>query len=130
MCKREEELVKGNDWLYYRIHENTYYAVVRNNSARLFPGPIFKFQGEELSCDWNKYSTPYRAKHQARKPKKNGVAKFQTKLVKKENHTVRHTPEIDNRAHCSIEGSEAKVRRTLQDIASWCKGYEILKQCQ
>src|SRR5215208_3921735 len=91
------EEIPDSDKLYYRVHK----ALVPD--GRLRPA-IFRQQGESLSTDWERYSTPEASRLRARDPSKNGIITMIAGFVRSLDMAVEHSPDEENgnRAHTDV----------------------------
>ena len=107
--------ILDEDLLNMRFHANN----IKNN--KLLP-VVFKAKPEgsdELSVDWNKYSTVEESRNRAKNPLKNGIGQFIVEEVRKLNYKVEHKPEHEppNFAHSIISPVlEERDRLLLRDI--------------
>ena len=98
-----------------RVH-NMY----RKNGS-VAPG-AFRDQGNGMSTNWAKYSTPESTQEQAKIPSDNAVISFvvgEVRLIPSQ--SVVHTPDIerDNQAHTDVIGEkDTEVRLKLKRIAN------------
>ena len=95
---------------------------------------IFREQGEGMSVDWDKYSTPEQSRARSKIPADNGIVRMNTALVRRiTGLTVTHDPiqegVVDNQgkpvpanqAHSLVNGVGADTQRRveLSRICSW-----------
>jgi len=70
--------------------------------------------------DWSKYSTPAETLSRSAEPRDAGVVQTTAGQVRENEMSVRHEPELGNRAHSLIRGmSSTFVRRILVKICNW-----------
>jgi hypothetical protein len=99
------EAIPDADALYLRAHRN----LLRD--GLIVPG-VFRAQGEGMSIDWSKYSTPQETRERARKPLDNAViALIAGEIRIKVGLPVYHTPEPENQSH-----SEVKLPENDEDL--------------
>lgn len=116
----EAENVPNEDFLYMRVHKGFFHP-----RHIPFAPAIFKNNGEGMSTDWSKYSTPNdtrnRVKQFGKMPENYAVIEMLVADVKSiENQTVEHTPDIPNlnRAHTDVFGEkDEEVRLKFSRIA-------------
>ena len=71
------EIIPDEDDLYYRMHK-TYLE----DNPNIIPGSGFRPQGESLSVDWNKYSTPEQSRQSATFPDDNRIVEMNVEDVR------------------------------------------------
>lgn len=94
-------------------------AHVKN--GELQPG-VFRDQGDGMSTDWSKYSTPEQTRDRAANPAQNGVVALLVQPLRDVPLEVAHTPDVprNNRAHTDVRGKKtAEVRAKLMDVFEW-----------
>lgn len=107
----EKEQIPERDSLYYRVHV----AIVPDGD--LHPG-VFREQGDSMSTDWAKYSTPEASRGRATEPDKNGIVELMAGPVRAiEGMIVEHSPDVtrDNRAHTDIRGMSTAMGKLSVD---------------
>ena len=137
----ENEPIPNTDKVYCFIHSiaNVNPTTGKPRAAAFHNTPK---QGDNLSCDWEKYSTPHETKTRIGQQFKNGttefknsnlfgVVEFVTGILKTEeyNQQIQHdpifnNPEIvgtpNNRAHSIIIGEkDEEIRLKMVEIAHW-----------
>ena len=106
------EQIPGKAKLFLRVH-------CRLVPHGLHPG-IFREQGNSMSVDWGKYSTPEESRRRATSPAENGIVVLIADGVRAiEDLQVTHDPDSirNNRAHSGVRGisdplSNPDVRKT------------------
>jgi hypothetical protein len=114
-----KENIPDRDRLFYRVH------VSQLVDGDLHPG-IFREQGQAMSTDWEKYSTPNDSRSRAAQPSRNGIVALLAGDVQSIGMSVDHTPDEkrNNRAHTSIYGldvertKKVKLRVKLLELCS------------
>ena len=111
------EEVPDADSLFMRAHRDH----LRDGSLQ--PG-VFVARDGGMSVDWAKYSTPEATRQRAKKnPENNAVIRMEAGGIRSiDNLDVKHSPEIDNRAHSDVNLPDkredlTKVRMLLRRIA-------------
>lgn len=95
----------------------------RKKNGSVAPG-AFRNQGDGMSTNWEKYSSPEATQEQARIPSANAVISMIVGKVRDTpGQSVVHTPKIklNNRAHTDVYGEKKKnpeVRIKLKRIAN------------
>ena len=97
------EEIPDNDSVYMRAHRQ----YIRN--GQLSTG-VFRPQGEGMSVNWDRYSSPELTRSQAsRNPDDNAVVTLIVGEIRKIDHlSVGHTPEPTNQAHSEVFGLAAE----------------------
>lgn len=112
----EPEDIPDDHDLFMRVHKQY------TTKGILLP-TAFRSQGDGMSTDWNKYSTPVETKARANKnPENNGVISFSVGATRKiPEQIVKHTPEDNNRAHTDVFGikKDPKIRIAFKRISKW-----------
>ncbi len=101
----ESEEIPDADLLYMRVH----FRFV-NDDGSIQPG-AFRDQGEAMSTDWEKYSTPEQTCNRLSKGQDNAVISLRTSGVRAiPDQLVVHTPdpETNNQAHTDVFGDKKK----------------------
>jgi hypothetical protein len=116
---REEE-IPNESLLYMRAHQ-----VYKKTDGTLKPG-VFKDQGDSMSTDWDRYSTPQETLDRARVPAQNAVISLNVGEVRAiDPLSVKHDlRDVDgqpvHRAHTSVFGEKTpEVRLKLRRIHGW-----------
>lgn len=136
--KREE--IPNEDNLYCYVHKANIHPKTGQPRAAAFQNT--PKEGDNLSCDWSKYSTPEETKSRVGKqykfsskefknPNLFGVIGFKVEILRSEDFSqeVKHDPifndpEIDgqpnNTAHAIIIGEkDEEVRLKMVDVCEW-----------
>lgn len=117
------EDIPAEDDLYYRIHKEYF-----EEDATIIPSASFRPQGNSMSTDWNKYSTPEKLNQRAKSPKDNRVVEMNVGDVRIIPLTINHAPDYVemNRAHADVFGliglpksKLSKIRTQLASLSSW-----------
>jgi hypothetical protein len=114
----EVENISDEDLVYYRVHKIYY------NKGKLQSG-VFKEQGNAMSVDWCKYSTPDDSISRAKIPEDNGIVSFVVGDLRSLYLDVKHSPSKNNRAHSDVKGrkklikSDSEIRFKLKRMAKW-----------
>ncbi|KKL13759.1 hypothetical protein LCGC14_2522540 [marine sediment metagenome] len=117
------ENIPDKDDLYYRMHKMYF-----EDNPNIIPGSGFRPQGESLSVDWNKHSTPEQSRQRATIPDDNRIVETNVGDVRAIPLIVIHNPDHArmNRAHTDILGligvskSELnKLRSQLATLSDW-----------
>jgi hypothetical protein len=119
VTKWPKENIPNPDRLFYRVHAGQLV------DGALHAG-IFREQGDSMSADWEKYSTPQQSRSRAAQPTRNGIIALVAGDVRGVGMTVEHTPDEprNNRAHSSIGGlgadkaKKVKLRVKLLELSS------------
>ena len=113
------ESIPDSDAVFMRAHQMHF------REGQLQPG-VFKQQGEGMSVDWEKYSTPLETRNRAAKLHQNAVIALNVGGVRETfGLQVQHTPDYpSNRAHSDVTGfprntpERTEVRIKLLRISS------------
>ncbi len=111
------EEIPDKDEVFYRIHKNFFIG------GRLQPG-VFREIGDDMSVDWEKYSTPVESVCRAKVPVDNGIVSLIAGDVRNIKLEVIHKPSENNMAHSIVRGIEVKIKDTeirfkLKKLAKW-----------
>jgi hypothetical protein len=113
------EQIPNENFLFFRLHKS--YLQFGDD----IPPGAFRDQGNGMSTDWDKYSTPEETQKRVQRsaPEDNGVLSFNVGGVREiKPLLVEHTPEPENRAHTEILGDKKKdseIRLKLKRLAQW-----------
>ncbi len=95
----------------------------RGREHKLRPGAFGRERevDEGVSFDWSKYSTPQETLQRSTHPEiEAGVVKTTAGQIWDHELSVRHAPEITNRAHSLVTGpNDPRIRKTLAEICAW-----------
>lgn len=119
----ERKQIPDRDSLYYRVHV----AIIPDGD--LHPG-VFREQGDSMSTDWAKYSTPEQSL--GREPTKNGIVELIAGPVRAiEGMSVEHSPDVarDNRAHVDIRGMSTAVGKLSVGARKTFVRHELFAIC-
>ncbi len=117
------EIIPEEDDLYYRIHKMFF-----KEEPNIIPSASFRVQGNSMSTDWNKYSTPERLRERAEKPEENRIVQMNVGNVRVIPLAVNHAPDYVelNRAHIDVLGlvgipksKLSKMRTQLATLSTW-----------
>jgi len=117
------EIIPDEDDLYYRIHKMFF-----ENVPNIIPSAGFRPQGNSMSTDWSKYSTPEESLQRANSPEDNRIVEMNVGDVRTIPLTVNHAPDYMkmNRAHTSVFGLVelpksrlSKIRTQLATFSRW-----------
>ena len=110
------ETIPDNHFVYRRIPDKLF------KEGHISPS-AFNNQGDGMSVDWQKYSTPEKTRNivsnQKKDPLEFGVAKIKAVKIREiEEQTLNHAPSKRNRAHSTVFGAKnVKIRRRFQQCA-------------
>jgi hypothetical protein len=91
------EKIPDADSVFMRVHKD----FVRDGDV--LPG-AFREKDGGMSVDWSKYSSKEDAKRRAKIPADNAVVSLLVGGIRKiDDLDVKHTPELDNRAHSEVD---------------------------
>ena len=116
------EIIPNEDDLYYRIHQMYF-----KDNPNDIPGSGFRPQGESLSTDWDKYSTPEESHQRAAIPDDNRIVEMNVGDVRVIPLTVEHNPDQFrmNRAHTDVLGliglSKSEINEIRSKLADFCE---------
>ena len=117
------EDIPDEDDLYYRIHKEFF-----EEDTIIIPSASFRPQGNSMSTDWNKYSTPEKLNQRAKKPEDNRIVEMNVGDVRVIPLIINHAPDYVemNRAHTDVFGliglpksKLSKIRTQLASLSSW-----------
>jgi hypothetical protein len=105
----ESENIPNEDSLFFRVHRRWF-----ESDGTIMPG-AFRNQGNAMSTDWNKYSSPADTLNRARSPSDNAVVRFIVGEIRSQipTQSVVHTPDVQrlNRAHTDVRGPKRPEER-------------------
>lgn len=105
------EEIPDSDRLFMRAHRMFF------KDGKLAPG-VFRDQGDGISVDWERYSSPDETQRRARKPEDNAVVEMKAGDIRPIPLTVEHHPVEDNRAHSEVLGRKDPQARIMLRRAS------------
>ena len=117
------EFIPNEDILYYRMHK-----MFIEKDTNIIPSAGFRSQGNSMSTDWNKYSTPEKLRRRANNPEVNRITEMNVGDVRTIPLTVNHAPDhVEmNRAHTDVIGlvgilrsKLSKIRTQLATVSNW-----------
>ena len=107
-----KEDIPDGDRLFYRVHR----SLCRRGEIGV---NVFRHQGDGMSTDWEKYSTPEESRNRAKKPLENAVVSLIAgEVAKIPGQQIEHTPIPRNRSHADVFGEKnVEVRVHLRRLA-------------
>ena len=112
------EVIPDTQRLYMRVHKMFVYQGD-------FVVGVFRDQGEGMSTEWEKYSSPEDARSRAKVPRENGVIEMIAGSVSETpGLRVQHAPDLERRVrgHTEVIGdkkTDPEVRGKLKRISRW-----------
>jgi hypothetical protein len=112
------EVIPDAHRLYMRVHKMFVYQGD-------FVVGVFRDQGEGMSTEWEKYSSPEDARSRARVPSENGIIEMVSGSVSEiPGLRVQHAPDLELRirGHTEVIGdkkTDPEVRVKLKRISRW-----------